>query len=183
MDKEEVKNIITKIKKGDPKGFDILYDGYSPALYGICLKILRDPISAEDALQESFSKAWKNIDKYDEEKGSLFTWLLNITRNSAIDQLRVLKKTPSFEAEHESILFKSEEGSTNKIKTNHIGLDDIVNTLPNNEKLIIDYLFYKGYTQKEVAEELDIPLGTVKSRSRKALGSLKKMFSIFITWI
>lgn len=180
MDKEAVRNIISEIKSGDPKGFDTIYDSFSPALYGICLKILKDPKIAEDVLQESFSKVWKNIDNYDESKGSLFTWLLNITRNSAIDQLRVLKKTPSFEAENEASFLKKEEGVTNKIKTNHIGLEDIVDSLPKNEKLIIDYLFYKGYTQKEVSEELDIPLGTVKSRSRKALGTLKKMFSIFL---
>jgi len=183
VDKKEAENIILDIKEGNPKGFDALYDCFSPALYGICLKILRDPRIAEDVLQESFSKVWKNIDSYDVNKGSLFTWLLNITRNSAIDQLRLLKKTPSFEAEHETSFLKKEEGSASKIKINHIGLDDIVDTLPKNEKLIIDYLFYKGYTQQEVAEELDIPLGTVKSRSRKALGSLKKMFSILITWI
>lgn len=181
MDKIEVKNIISEVKKGSSKGFNSIYDSFSPALFGICLKIVKDPKIAEDVLQEAFSKIWKNIDSYDENKGSFFTWILNITRNTAIDELRSLKKTPTFEAEDEASFFKNVDDNTTK--TNHIGLDDIIETLPKNEKLIIEYLFYKGYTQQEVSEEFDIPLGTVKSRSRKALGSLKKMFSMLLTWI
>lgn len=181
MNKTEVKNIISEVKKGSSKGFDLIYDDFSPALFGICLKIVKDSKVAEDVLQESFSKIWKNIDSYDDNKGSFFTWVLNITRNTAIDELRSLKRTPTFEAENETSLFKS--GDNNTTKTNHIGLDDIIETLPKNEKIIIEYLFYKGYTQQEVSDEFNIPLGTVKSRSRKALGSLKKMFTMLLTWI
>ncbi len=80
--------LIQGLKAKDQKVFSYLYDRYSPALYGVALKVLNDESNASDCLQEVFMKIWRNIDRYDESKGRLFTWMLNITRNTAIDTLR-----------------------------------------------------------------------------------------------
>ena len=83
---------IAELKAKDKKAFENLYDKYSGALFNIILRIVNNQVIAEDVLQESFVKIWKNIDKYDEDKSTIFTWMLNISRNTAIDATR--KKVP-----------------------------------------------------------------------------------------
>ncbi|HEY0272718.1 MAG TPA: sigma-70 family RNA polymerase sigma factor, partial [Chitinophaga sp.] len=80
--------LVRGLKARDEKVFGYLYDHYSPALFGVALKVLGDENAAADVLQEVFLKIWRSIDRYDEDKGRLFTWMLNITRNTAIDSLR-----------------------------------------------------------------------------------------------
>lgn len=80
--------LVQGLRNHDQTIFGYLYDHYSPALYGVVLKVLNDETTASDVLQEVFLKIWRGIDKYDTEKGRLFTWMLNIARNTAIDALR-----------------------------------------------------------------------------------------------
>ena len=87
--------LIEKLTRRDQQAFQWLYDQYSPALYGVVLRIVRDEDQAADLLQDIFVKIWKNLDAYDASKGRLFTWMLNVARNTAIDSLRAQKTQPA----------------------------------------------------------------------------------------
>ena len=180
MTKDELNNAVASIKQGDQAAFERVYDAYSAALFGVCLKIVNDQELAEDVLQNAFVKIWKNIHAYDEKKGSFFTWMLNIARNSAIDKYRQNKKmsTTSIQNDGSSVDYYKENNTS--INIQHIGVAELLKKLPEEQQVIVEYLYFKGYTQQEVSDELDIPLGTVKTRSRTALKALKQLFVLLL---
>lgn len=173
---DQEQHITTLLRQRDRRSIELLYDLYAPALFGIALKIVRSHQGAEDVVQEVFVKVWKNGSQYHPSKGRLFTWLLNITRNTAIDQtraasyrqLQMLQKldAASLETAHPYVRPRPED----------IGLRDLVNGLDQKYKEVIDLIYFQGFTQQEVTKELDLPLGTVKSRTRIALRELRKFF-------
>ena len=178
----ELKNTIVEVQHGDHAAFEKLYDAYSPAMYGISLKILGDQKVAEDSVQDAFIKIWKKIHTFDVTKGSFFTWILNVNRNTAIDKYRKLSKRTLIPIQtSESIVNKKSDYGSEQ-KTDHIGISDLVKVLPEKEQIILEYIYFKGFTQQETADALDLPLGTVKTRSRSALKGLKELFSILLAW-
>lgn len=155
--------------------FEYLYDNYSPALYGVIFNILHHQEASNDALQEVFVKIWNNFDSYDPQRSRLYTWMMNIARNHAIDKLR----SKAVKGEHE--LKRDKDFARNITTTSSqfvdgIGLKKLIDELEKEQKDIIDLLYFRGFTQSEVAEELSIPLGTVKSRVRLAMNKLRKYF-------
>jgi RNA polymerase sigma-70 factor (ECF subfamily) len=167
--------LIILLKSKDEKGFTILYDSYSAALYGVVLKIVRSEEMAKDVLQDSFVKIWKHIDAYDACKGRLFTWILNIARNTAIDKTRSseFKRTSqSYSIENKLSLINKSFNTLTQVE--FIGIREQVNKLKPACQSIIDLIYFKGYTQAEVAEELHIPLGTVKTRVKTAVNQLRE---------
>ncbi|MEM9921100.1 MAG: RNA polymerase sigma factor [Bacteroidota bacterium] len=149
-----------------------LYDDYAPALYGVIFRIVKSEELAEDVLQDTFVKIWKNGPDYDASKGSLFTWMLNIARNTAIDLIRSAhhRRRQHMESPDQAAHIGE------SFNVNHIGVNAIVDNLDEKYRKVIDLIYFQGYTHKEVVEELDIPLGTVKSRIRIALRELRKLF-------
>jgi RNA polymerase sigma factor (sigma-70 family) len=170
--------LIEKLIQRDQQAFQWLYNQYSPALYGVVLRIVRDDDQAADLLQDIFIKIWKNLDAYDATKGRLFTWMLNVARNTAIDSLRARKTQPFAEirTDADTVHIVDQEHNTEQPKTEHIGLKDIVNQLRPERKELIDLVYFGGYTHEEAAEKLNLPLGTVKTRGRAALQELKQLF-------
>ncbi len=170
--------LILLLRSNSREGFEYLYDNYSPALYGIILKIVKDEERAADVLQDSFLKIWKNIASYNGEKGTLFTWILNIARNTAIDKLRVEVKIDKV-VKLDSV---TEKELSNVAVFNPVpalmDVRDIVEMLLPERKVVIDMVYFQGYTHEEVSEKLNLPLGTVKSRIRKALQELRDVFAI-----
>lgn len=148
---------------------------YSPSLYGIALSIVKTEQDAGDVLQESFVKIWKNIKTFDEKKGTIFTWMLNITRNTAIDKYRKIKKIYTRE-KNEFI-----DSGINFKNTDFIGIKELIKQLRPEHVEVINELYFKGATQQEASESLNLPLGTVKSRARAAMKELRKVFKIITT--
>lgn len=181
LEREELKQLVGKIKTGDQQAFEQVYDAYSTALFGISYKILKDENQAEDAVQEAFVKIWSKINSFDSEKGTFFTWMLNINRNTAIDLYRKNAKKQTVSIQNDTNYVNPKLGVDSQ-NTDQIGIGDLLKVLPEQEQEIIEYMYFKGYTQKETAEALDIPLGTVKTRSRKALKGLKELFILLATW-
>ena len=171
--------LVEKLIQRDQQAFQWLYDQYSPALYGVVLRIVRDDDQAADLLQDIFIKIWKNLDAYDASKGRLFTWMLNVSRNTAIDSLRSRKTQPFAEirTDVENVHMVDREHNTEQPKAEHIGLKDVVNKLRPERKELIDLVYFGGYTHEEAAEKLNLPLGTVKTRVRAALQELKQLFN------
>ena len=171
--------LIARLKNNERSAYEYLYDNYSAALYGVIHRIVTDDETAGDVLQDAFVKIWKGIENYDSSKGRLFTWMLNICRNQAIDKTRSkdfnnAQKNQSTEKNVNQI----ERIKADDLKPDHVGLKDLVNSLDPNEKFLIDLMYFKGYTQAEIADEYDIPLGTVKTRLRSATMNLRKIFAL-----
>lgn len=166
---------IFKLKSGDSKALTELYDRYSAALYGIISRIVIYDEIAQDILQETFVKAWKNISQYDASKGRLFTWLANIARHSSIDYQR------SKHHRQESCGEKLEDNLSNLEPVHQpnpdlIGLATLVGLLDCKYSLLIELIYFRGFSHQEVAELLKIPIGTVKTRIRKGILLLRRSF-------
>jgi RNA polymerase sigma factor (sigma-70 family) len=154
---------------------DYLYDHYSGAIYSVILRVIRTEEIAEEVLQDAFLKVWNKIDTYDAEKGKLFTWMLNIARNQAIDRSRSKevnkeKKTGGMEN------YVNDGGSNSAAEipfVDAIGLKELLKHLSEDQQFVIEYLYFRGYSQSELAEEFNIPLGTVKTRLRLAMQQLR----------
>ena len=158
---------------------DYLYDHYSDALYGIVQRIVRDEAIAEEILQDVFLKIWNKVENYDAGKGRLFTWMLNIARNRAID------KSPSKEMSQgkktddiDHLVSRIDNQESDELAVDAIGLKEVLERLPKEQKFVVEHLYLKGYTQSELAVEFDIPLGTVKTRLRMAMTELRSILEV-----
>lgn len=168
--------LVALIKKGDEQAFSVLYDNYSRALLGVVKKIVPDDVISEDVLQEVFVKVWNNRLTYDASKGRLYTWMLNIARNSAIDYVR--SKQNRFDEKiqrGENTVYEVNRSSSVQTNTDLIGIRALVAKLKEDQRILIDLAYFEGYTQEEISKELNMPLGTVKTRVRAALLVLRKL--------
>ena len=169
--------LVARLQRNDRTAYEYLYDNYSAALYGVIHRIVTNEETANDVLQEAFVKIWNGIKSYDSQKGKLFTWMLNISRNMAIDKTRSKDFNNNQKNQStENVVNQIGRLKSDDIKPEHIGLTELVDKLDPNEKFLIDLMYFKGYTQSEIAEEYNIPLGTVKTRLRSATMNLRKIF-------
>ncbi len=172
--------LIKQLKEGNDKAFEYLYDHYAPTLFGIINRFVPKQDEAENLLQDSFLKVWRYIASYDSAKGTLATWLINIARNTAIDFTR--SRQYSKDSKNQSIdnlVYKPEHSLSVKIPDDCIGLKELVDKLDPDCKQILEWMYFDGYTQQEISDEFDIPLGTVKTRARNGLKELRIMFSSY----
>lgn len=175
------KHIVDLLKAGDERAIGLLYDHYADALYGVAIKVTHDEDLAQDVLQESFVKIWKNAHKYDAEKARLFTWLFRVVQNTAIDKVRSRKRKMDKEVQtNDSNVYHIQ---TTSLAIEHIDLKTHTEGLEDKYKVVIDALFFQGMTQQEASEELEIPLGTVKSRLKIGLRELRKLFGLLVMMI
>ncbi len=169
--------MVALLKRRDVRAFDYLYDHYSAAMYGVILRIVQAEGMSEEVLQDVFLKIWNNFQDYNSEKGRLFTWMINIARNMAIDKLRSRDFKSNYKSEDiDGNVSIADEHNASKYQVEHIGIREVLNTLPPEQKEIIDLMYFQGYSQSEISEEFNIPLGTVKTRARSAIGKLKQFF-------
>ena len=164
--------LVALLKKRSQSAFNYLYDNYSGALYGVILSILQDKELSNDVLQEVFIKIWRQIEQYDAEKGRLFTWMVNISRNASIDTLRS-KGYHSQKQNRELTEDVYSAAGTVSTETDRIGLRKLVTGLKDDHKVLIELAYFQGYTQDEISKLLNVPLGTVKTRLRSALVQLR----------
>lgn len=167
--------LVQGLKARDEKVFSYVYDHYSPALYGVALKVVNDENTAVDVLQEIFLKIWRGIERYDVEKGRLFTWMLNIARNTAIDTLRSRAHKLGQKMQEIGNGHQQQEQLTVQQSVDHLGLSKVLDQLNKEQRTIIDLAYYRGCTQEEIAKLLDMPLGTVKTRMRNAIIQLRNI--------
>jgi RNA polymerase sigma-70 factor (ECF subfamily) len=149
----------------------LLCSQYSDSLYGIINRILGDDQLAEDALQKTFLKIWQNIDGYDVTRASFFTWISVIARNTALDQKRletfqVKQKTVSVD----EVVYRASISTPEGVS---IDASRLLSKLDANNRIVLEYAYLKGYTQQEISDALNIPLGTVKTRIRNAISILR----------
>ena len=172
-----IPNLVQALKQKDEKAFTYLYDNYSAALYGIVLKIVQQEEDANDVLQEAFVNIWNHIDSYDENKGgSLFTWMLNITRNKAIDRFRQKNRIAENQSQFQNVHIQEGHHKVNSLQVETIGVKNLVDAIKPDLKELIDLHYFKGYTHQEITDLTQMPLGTVKTKIRSAMIELKKLF-------
>lgn len=169
--------IVEMLHQNDKRVIAIIYDQYAPALYGVVMRIVQSEEVAQDVMQDAFVKIWKNGTTYNSSRGTLFTWLLNITRNTAIDKLRSAgyRKRSKNQTIDDFVYNQVSSQGTNP---DEIGVKELLNNLDEKYQEVIDLIYFRGFTQKEVSEELNIPLGTVKTRLRIALRELRELFDM-----
>jgi RNA polymerase sigma-70 factor (ECF subfamily) len=168
--------LVDLLKDKDQSAFSYLYDNYSGALYGVIYKMVEDRELAEDILQEAFLKIWKNFFNYDNLKGRLFTWMLNITRNLTIDTIRSKGYRKQGKIQNTDNAVDNITSNANANETfDALGIRNHLTLLKDNQKQIIDLAYFEGFTQDEISKQLGIPLGTVKTRMRAAIMELRKI--------
>lgn len=161
------------IKNRDQKAFAYLYDNYSKAIFGIIYTIVNDIEESEDILQKTFLKIWNGFDSYDASKGRLYTWMLNISRNLAIDYKRS-KSSKNKNQNLDENVYTLNNVYADEESHDTIGLKKVVDKLKPEHLILIELAYYQGYTQEDISKELNIPIGTVKTRLRKAILLLRE---------
>lgn len=166
--------LIAALQAQDEQALSYLYDHYGKALFGVIYQIIPQQNVAEDILQEVFLKIWQNIATYHADKGRLYTWMLQIARHTAIDKTR----SKDFNKQSKTITINDNVYTHKAAGTNNmedIGLRKTINTLPEGSRKLLELSYFQGYTQEEIANILQIPLGTVKTRIRSTLLQLRKL--------
>ncbi|WP_341200497.1 RNA polymerase sigma factor [Croceibacter atlanticus] len=171
-------SLILQMQRRDEKAFERLYELYSESTFGIIYNVVQDTAIAEEVLQDVFIKIWDNANSYSSTKGRFFTWVLNIARNAAIDKIRskdFKNKKKNLKAEF-FVNILEDQNSFSK-RTDTIGIRKFVKALEPLCKKVIEILYFKGFTQKDAAVELDMPLGTVKTRNRICINRLRELMT------
>ena len=168
------------LKQQSRDAFEYLYRNYSAVLYGIVKRVIYDDHIAQDVLQEVFVKVWSNIERYEPSKGRLYTWMINIARNAAIDKLRSKGEIMKGKIQTgDDIVINNQKGTTEQ-KTDTIGVRAAVAELEPEYRSIVELAYFNGYTLDDISKTLGVPLGTVKTRMRHAMKVLRKHFTVFL---
>lgn len=169
--------LLQQIRSGDRAAIAELYDRYSRLLYGLILRILRDRAEAEEVLQEAFLQVWTRSDTFDASLGSPGAWLVRIARNRAIDRLRSMSSRSrvleAASAEHPGPQEDDPEAHAAGRETQR-AVVRALEALPLPQRALIEQAYFLGLTQSELAERFGLPLGTVKTRIRSAMATLRE---------
>jgi len=170
--------LINRIAEGDDSAFDALYKRFSPSLYGMAYRIMNDAKEAEDVLQEGFTYIWRKASTYDPIRSSPFAWAVMITRNKAIDRLRVrqrLEKLREKVTSEESFYPDKDETSAEEptLRERGVLVRSALQQIPLEQRQALELSFFGGLTHEQIAERLDTPLGTIKARIRRGLLRLR----------
>lgn len=168
----QAEELVRRLKDQDEQALAYLYDQYAGSLMGIIIRILGNREAAEDILQRTMLKVWINIESFNSEKSSLYTWMATIARNTAIDKRRLKSFKNNQKTEPiDNVVYKKEGVKTS---TDAIDVEKLTAKLEPKYKDVIEHIYLMGYTQQETSEKLNIPLGTVKSRVRFAIKILSE---------
>ncbi len=166
--------LLERVRRGDEAAMAVLYDRYSRLVYSVSLRVLRDAPAAEDVLQEIFMQVWRNPNSFLGTKGSLGGWLAVVARNRSIDHLRRRRPTDQVEEVALASPFNlADEAERNNMMERARA---VMVKLPLEQRKTLEMAFFDGLTHTEIAEVTGDPLGTVKTRIRSALLTLRKAF-------
>ncbi|MFD1768861.1 RNA polymerase sigma factor [Sphingobacterium suaedae] len=172
--------LIDLLKKKDRRAFNYLYDHYAGALYGVIIRVVLHKNYADEVIQNVFVSIWNHIESFSHERGRLYTWMINIARHAAIDYIK--SKAVQNDQKNQSLpdVVNSSENhnfarTEQAERSDYIGFKSILEKLKPEWKVLIEMAYYEGYSQQEIADHLNIPLGTVKTRVRSALLHLREI--------
>lgn len=171
---EDDAELLTRVQHGDERAMAVLFDRYSKIVYSVALRVLRDTASAEDVMQEIFMQIWRNPNSFVAAKGSLGGWLAVVSRNRSIDTLR--RKRPSEQVEEMNLASSTNLADEAERSILMERARAAVLLLPVEQRKTLEMAFFDGLTHSEIAEMTGDPLGTVKTRIRSGLLTLRKAF-------
>lgn len=171
---------MQSLAAGDSAAMELLYERYSRPVFSFAYRMLADRDHAEDVMQEVFLRAWRRASRFSGSRGSLISWLLSITHNMAIDEIRKLQRRPQKADSREPELMMTSLRDTDEpvesqvvASANGQMIRSALDEIPDNQREVLELGYFRGMTQKEISEQLDVPLGTVKTRMRLALRKLQ----------
>lgn len=173
--------LVDLVAAGDARALEVLYDRYSRAVFSFALRILGERTIAEELVQEVFFRAWKQARKFSEGRGTFITWLLSITHNMAIDEIRRRNRRPQRADSADPVLMLTNVRDENPSVEDQAMMGSIreqialaMAALPETQRSAIELAYFRGLTQREIAELQDEPLGTIKTRMRLAVRKLRE---------
>ena len=171
-------DLISRVVRGDQDAFFVLYDHYVARVHALTLRILGDTMLAEEATQDTFLKLWSRARQYNPVRGEFIIWLLTIARRTALDRLRFESRRPplSTAQDPEEIWQFTPNHDPSSQEARWRSLYFAVQALPEKQRQVIEMAYYQGMSQREIAETLNWPLGTVKTRARTAMQSLRDVW-------
>jgi RNA polymerase sigma-70 factor, ECF subfamily len=163
-------DLLQRIGSGDKPAFELLYRRYARAMLGLALRRLGDRGRAEEAVQETFASIWRSASSYRPERGPGAPWLYAVARHAIVDRFRARTEPPTEVPEEPS----TEPGPAERAESSFVAwrVHRALEELPQTERTVIELAYWGGMSQSEVAEFLNVPLGTVKTRTRSGLGRL-----------
>jgi RNA polymerase sigma-70 factor (ECF subfamily) len=166
--------LLQRVRQGDQRAMAEVFDRYSRAVYSVAMRILKDTGHAEDVMQEIFFQVWRNSDSFVQGRGSLGAWLVVVARNRSIDQLRRRKPVDSVD----DVVLASSGNLASEVEHNSMmeKVRKVLRDLPAEQQRSMELAFFEGLSHSEIAEKTGDPLGTVKTRIRLALITLRKAF-------
>lgn len=179
MTSADESELIARVARGEERAFLELYDHHASRVYGLTLRILGDPMLAEEATQDTFLKLWSRARQYLTERGPFLPWLLTIARRVALDRLRLESRRPALSnsTDPDEIwqTLPDLDSSTDEARWRSIYF--AVQNLHPDQRSVIELAYYQGMSQSEIAEVLGLPLGTVKTRLRAAMQNLREIWN------
>jgi RNA polymerase sigma-70 factor, ECF subfamily len=172
-------DLISLVAQGDAGALAVLYDRHSRAVYSLAYRMMGERQAAEDLAQDAFLKVWRSATSYRADRGSVRTWLLSIVHNRGIDQLRSLASRRRIQEKVEASAPKSQPSeafSESWRNSQREQVREALGTLPPEQLKVLELAYFSGYTHVQIAELLDVPLGTVKGRMRLGLKKIKAYF-------
>jgi RNA polymerase sigma-70 factor (ECF subfamily) len=166
--------LLSRMGQGDENAIENVFRRYSGPVYSVALRVLHDSGQAEDVMQEIFLQLWRNPTVFVQQRGSLGAWLVVVTRNRAIDLLRRRKLTDSVD----DVVLASPINIADEAERNMMmeKVRSVLASLPQEQRKSLELAYFEGLTHTEIASRTGDPLGTVKTRIRQALISLRKAF-------
>lgn len=176
--KIEDQTLLSQVTRGDQRAFVALYERYSSRVYTLILYMVNDRMLAEEILQETFLRVWSRANQYNPERGSVLIWLLAIARRTVLERLRFESRRPAVDdGEEPSVLLESlPEPETTSEEARWRSLHLAVQSLPAEQRKLIELAYYQGLSQSEIADMLNLPLGTVKTRLRTGMMHLRQQW-------
>lgn len=176
MDALHDSELARRVAAKDRAAFLALYDRYAGRVYGLCLRVLREPGAAEEVSQETFLKLWARAGQFDPRRGALLSWLLTIARRTALDRLRREARRPALQdqADADDIFRHIPDPATQSEEARWGTLRMALQQLPAAQRAAIELAYYQGLSHREIAEHLEVPLGTVKTRLRLGMQRLRR---------
>lgn len=174
-------DLVDLMAVGNAQALETLYDRYSRIVFSFALRILGDPASAEELLQEVFFRAWQQASRFSANRGSFVTWLLSITHNMAIDEIRKRQRRPQRADSADPVLMLANVTDTGPSVEEYAVLSswreqiaEAMRELPDSQREAIEMAYFQGLTQREISEQLGQPLGTIKTRMRLGMRKLRE---------
>lgn len=173
-------DLMKAMAAGNAAAMETLYDRYSKPVFSFAYRMMSDRDHAEDLMQEVFLRAWRRSSRFSDSRGTLISWLLSITHNMAIDEIRKRQRRPQkAETQEPELLMGTLRDTDDPVESQAVAtvsgqvIRDVLKEIPDNQRIVLELGYFRGMTQREISERLNVPLGTVKTRMRLALRKLQ----------